>query len=478
MDYAEKQTEKSLNSLERRLKAEYERAYIEAKIRADEYFEQYYARYDAEWKKWKAGLYTDAQFTAWQQTQIARGEKFEQLVSDLANTYVSANQVAAELTNGELAGVYTVNANYTAYQISKDYDGISFGLVDENTIKVLMDEDKNFTDFKTLSVNPKRNYEWNTKQVRSCITSAILQGKGIKEQTDSLMLVQKRNRNAAIRNARTAFGSAQNAGKLESMKQANDMGLDTQKMWVSAGDNKVRDSHAHLDGQIRATDEKFDNGLLFPLDPDGAPAEVYNCRCGMKYVNKKYHPEWKSKEDYSETKREGESYQAWLKRMKVEAQSSNEYEKYRKDPGKNAPASLSEFVKIKNSKDFGLFKEYARSIKADELSPLADFELYKNTYYQAREELIGLKTASGLEIKDISLHFTERIIGSVAKKRNGVTIEAIKEALTNTNATYKNIREDSNGKSQKILYNKVEVTINPDKGKLIQVNPNRKGKLK
>lgn len=322
MDYAEKQTEKSLNSLERRLKAEYERAYIEAKIRADEYFEQYYARYDAEWKKWKAGLYTDAQFKAWQQTQIARGEKFEQLVSDLANTYVNANQVAAELTNGKLAGVYTVNANYTAYQISKDYDGISFGLVDENTIKVLMDEDKNFTDFKTLSVNPKRNYEWNTKQVRSCITSAILQGKGIKEQTDSLMLVQKRNRNAAIRNARTAFGSAQNAGKLESMKQANDMGLDTQKMWVSAGDNKVRDSHAHLDGQIRATDEKFDNGLLFPLDPDGAPAEVYNCRCGMKYVNKKYHPEWKSKEDYSETKHEGESYQAWLKRMKDEANAA------------------------------------------------------------------------------------------------------------------------------------------------------------
>ena len=34
-----------------------------------------------------------------------------------------------------------------------------------------------------------------------------------------------------------------------------------------------------VDGEIRALDEKFSNGLMYPGDPSGSAAEVINCRC-------------------------------------------------------------------------------------------------------------------------------------------------------------------------------------------------------
>jgi HK97 family phage portal protein len=52
------------------------------------------------------------------------------------------------------------------------------------------------------------------------------------------------------------------------------------KMWVSAQDEKVRDSHQELDGVSVDADAEFKEGLKFPRDPDCTdPSEVINCRC-------------------------------------------------------------------------------------------------------------------------------------------------------------------------------------------------------
>jgi HK97 family phage portal protein len=51
------------------------------------------------------------------------------------------------------------------------------------------------------------------------------------------------------------------------------------KVWLTAEDDLVRDSHAELDGVELDIDEPFDNGLMFPRDPDGDAGEIINCRC-------------------------------------------------------------------------------------------------------------------------------------------------------------------------------------------------------
>jgi phage portal protein BeeE len=54
------------------------------------------------------------------------------------------------------------------------------------------------------------------------------------------------------------------------------------KEWLSQQDDRVRDSHQELDsGESIAMEAKFANGLMFPGDPDGDPAEIINCRCTL-----------------------------------------------------------------------------------------------------------------------------------------------------------------------------------------------------
>lgn len=54
------------------------------------------------------------------------------------------------------------------------------------------------------------------------------------------------------------------------------------KQWLTMRDEKVRDSHAAADGQVRHITATFAIGgeaLMVPGDPSGSPAQTYNCRC-------------------------------------------------------------------------------------------------------------------------------------------------------------------------------------------------------
>lgn len=87
----------------------------------------------------------------------------------------------------------------------------------------------------------------------------------------------------ADRIARTETFAAIESGKREAYQQAIDAGKieagAVRRVWRSAGDARVRDSHAALDGESVGFNEAFSNGLLYPNDPAGPPEEVINCRC-------------------------------------------------------------------------------------------------------------------------------------------------------------------------------------------------------
>jgi len=70
------------------------------------------------------------------------------------------------------------------------------------------------------------------------------------------------------------YGSFQGAVQTE---------LDLNKEWVTQGDDRVRDSHAILDGEMIPMDDIFPNGLRFPLDSEGPIEEIANCRCFVLY---------------------------------------------------------------------------------------------------------------------------------------------------------------------------------------------------
>ena len=79
--------------------------------------------------------------------------------------------------------------------------------------------------------------------------------------------------------ARTEGHRIQQASSRDAQYAARAKGADILKQWDAALDGRTRDSHRRADGEIRELDEKFSNGLRYPGDPNGAAAEVVNCRC-------------------------------------------------------------------------------------------------------------------------------------------------------------------------------------------------------
>jgi HK97 family phage portal protein len=85
--------------------------------------------------------------------------------------------------------------------------------------------------------------------------------------------------------ARTETLTAISIGQAAAMLNAKEVIPGLKKAWLTAGDDRVRDSHRELDGDVVDADAKFANGLEHPRDLRSSdPAQVINCRCTLLMV--------------------------------------------------------------------------------------------------------------------------------------------------------------------------------------------------
>jgi HK97 family phage portal protein len=77
----------------------------------------------------------------------------------------------------------------------------------------------------------------------------------------------------AERIARTETTSVVNEAHLEAYKQSE---VVEAREWIATLDDRVRDEHLMMDGEIAKLDEPFSNGLMYPQEP--------NCRCSIAPV--------------------------------------------------------------------------------------------------------------------------------------------------------------------------------------------------
>ena len=64
-------------------------------------------------------------------------------------------------------------------------------------------------------------------------------------------------------------------------------GIEMRRQWVTAIDDRTRDDHAQVDGQIVGMNEPFIVGgeeLMYPGDPSGSAEQVVNCRCAVVFI--------------------------------------------------------------------------------------------------------------------------------------------------------------------------------------------------
>lgn len=284
-DYAHKLTDAELAKLEHRIAKLYKEAADELTDTVKAYFEQFEKRDAAMKEKLDVGEITEQQYKQWRLAQMGRGKRFTALRDKVAERYTNANETAVAYVNDATPGIYSLNRNYAAYKIEQVSDKADFTLWDEQTVKRLIAEQPDLMSYYP----PKRalqrgiDLKYGKQQITGSVTSSILQGKGIGKIADDLQSrIRDMNRASAIRTARTAVTAAQNAGRLDTYRAAQDMGIKLKKRWLATLDNRTRHAHAMLDGQTVDVDKPFKvDGyeLMYPGDTSAPGYLVYNCRC-------------------------------------------------------------------------------------------------------------------------------------------------------------------------------------------------------
>lgn len=288
MDKGHIETEKVLVALEKRIKKLYGDASKDLKKEADEYFAQFVKRDKEQKKLVDAGKITDEEYKQWRLAQIGRGKRFLALCDKLAERMTDANKIAVSYVNDATPGIYSLNYNYSAYEIEQVAGMTDFTLLDEQTVRRMMVEDPDLLPKRR--VDAPKDLKWNRTKFQAEITSGILLGESIKKIADRVKNLSDANRSGAIRNARTAVTGAQNAGRQESYNRAKEMDLPLRKRWVATKDFRTRHAHAMLDGQTVDLDAPFKvdgHKIMHPGDNTAPGYLVWNCRCTMRTVERK-----------------------------------------------------------------------------------------------------------------------------------------------------------------------------------------------
>lgn len=292
MDAARAWTDEQLKEIENYIRQIYQQAQKEMTEKIESYMRRSEARLTELYNAYMTAP-ADKKEAAKQRYQKAlqnvtlQNKHFKAIRDEATARLANVNSIAINYMNGQLPPIYTLNYNYIEPDMMKAgiFDmGISFNLVDENTIRRMIVDGDIKLPFKKL--NLAKDIAWNTKAMNSAILQGIIQGESMQDIANRLLHIVDNNRKAAIRNARTLVTGAENRGRLDRYKDLANQGVIINKVWLATGDGRTRDWHLDMDEQEVPENDVFYDGLgnqlEYPGDPGAPPETVYNCRCSMR----------------------------------------------------------------------------------------------------------------------------------------------------------------------------------------------------
>ena len=347
-DYGHSETDKELEALLRRLEISYREARISLFEKIEKYMDQF-AQEDA----FKRALYDSGElshedYMAWRARKFAGTKQWRDMLDQLSDDMTHRNEIAASMINDTLPDVYALNHNFGTFEAEKGsgYD-TTYTLYDKHTVARLLKGNPDLLPAPHVDI--AKDKRWNQQQIQSALLQGLLQGESMSdianrfnELTPSKTVedirnayrmtaeqiakaIARKNAVAAMRNARTSVTGAENAGRIDSYKRAQGMGIKMRQQWMATLDGRTRDSHVALDGETQEVGKKFSNGCRYPGDPSGPGSEVYNCRCSVVAIVAGADPYDPHLRESAYLKEEGLTYEDWKEQHggHVERQQDN-----------------------------------------------------------------------------------------------------------------------------------------------------------
>jgi hypothetical protein len=302
MDQAHKETDEKLKRLEAELNKEYEQAAKEVEKKMNDHLSKFQVKDEIKRRERDAGKITgyvksyarmkgisedkinqrviNDSYNYWRTGQLMMGKRWEEMRDTLAEDLTNVDKIAMNMVSGNMKDVYALNHNYGTFEVEKgSLIDTSYTLYNRETVENLM---KNNPDLLPTPKPGKEDLRWNKQNIQSQMMQGILQGESIPQISKRVALgTTTKDKQAAIRNARTMTTCAENAGRVDSYKRVAGKGIDMVQIWVAALDNRTRSSHRILDGYKLKVGGKFPNGCRYPGDPEGPGEEIWNCRCAL-----------------------------------------------------------------------------------------------------------------------------------------------------------------------------------------------------
>ena len=303
-DQGHKLTDEVLADLEKRLHDEYEQAAKETQKKLDKYMKKYTTK-DAIWKKSvEAGLKTQEEYDKWRLKAIAAGDRWEKMRDRIVADQLHVNQIAREIMDREMPGIFELNANFALYQVEHDAQiDTSLTLYNREAVDRILRDDPEMLlppgRRVSQQIQEGKAKRWERQKIQSVMTQGILQGESIPKLASRLAsAVADSDYKAAVRNARTMATNAQNAGRYDAYNRLTNNGVELTLEWAATLDNRTRHEHRLMHGQRRNVGEPFEVSgvkIMYPaqtgsfMSIENAPQElIWNCRCTILAFVKGY----------------------------------------------------------------------------------------------------------------------------------------------------------------------------------------------
>lgn len=386
-------------------------------------------------------------------TELYNYGRYKALQGDINEELIKLGEKEIDILSEELSKSFEGAFSKTAIDLDKmlvssPKISMDFSLMNPMAVEQIINENWSGEHF---SSRIWKNKDKLAQLIKQGIENSVIHGEPKNELVKNIMSEFGKGYSDANRVARSEIMHTINEGQRQAYKQK--------------GYTKLKILVAH-----DACDKcKAKDGMVIDIDSKKMPPFHANCRCtAVPEINSRKKEESFS---YPKIKDEENAPEISIDQMK------KEYAKYNAILGDKSP-NIEEFAKIRyNNEKWKAFKSYTSSIKTGELSPLADFKLYQDISQEMDKKLLGVITSNGIDILGKSNHSIARIIGSVEQRRNGVSVDDVLDALTGEESEVLPVRRGKNGKSQKFKNDVVEVSINPDTGNIIQVNPVHRKKV-
>ena len=314
-------TDKAQAEIERRLRKIYKDAQKELIEKLDKHNKRMNALDKIKRQQLESGQITPAQYKSWLRGQMFTGQQWKNQVKSLSETLLHANEQANAIVEGKRRAVFGENAIFQSERLKNDlHMELSFDVYDSASVTRLLRDRPELLPRR--KVDKKKDRGWNQENIADAVTQGIIQGDSIPEIAKRIASkTSSKNEKAMVRYARTAMTGAQNAGRMEALHEAQDMGIKVKKVWLATLDSRTRHAHALLDGQTKDVDEPFESEfgpIMYPGDLSADPANIWNCRCTLIYKYEQYTMQNAERRDQeNDDVIEYKTYQEWKKNKQV-----------------------------------------------------------------------------------------------------------------------------------------------------------------